>query len=100
MTKTARFSYIVLGATLILIGVLHLVAPLLELVFSFFVLKKLGAFIRNKWVTLALFIVILAAITYAAVHFVAAAIGALPTIADNTIPAVTAWAEAREFELP
>src|SRR5262249_12973379 len=61
---------------------------------------KLGAFIRNKWVTLALFIVILAAITYGAVHFITAAIAALPKIADNTIPAATAWAEAREIELP
>jgi len=100
MTKLARFSYIVLGITLILVGVLHLGAPLLALLFSFFVLKKLGGFIRNKWVALALFLVILAGIAFTAAHFIANAIDALPKIADKSIPTATAWAEAREINLP
>jgi hypothetical protein len=100
MTKLARFSYIVLGATLVLVGGLHLGAPLLALLFSYFVLKKLAGFIRNKWITLALFIVILAGIAYAGGHFITAAIDALPKIADKSIPTATAWAEAREINLP
>lgn len=100
MTKIAKFSYIVLGTTLVLIGILHLGAPLLALLFSFLVLKKLGRFIHNKWLTLAVFIIIVAAIGFTAGHFIRAAVAALPKIADNSIPAATAWAEAREIHLP
>src|ERR1700682_4441687 len=100
MTKPARFSYAVLAATLVLMGLLHLGAPLLALLFSYFVLTKLGGFIRNKWLALAVFILILAGISYTAGHFVRAAISALPKIADNSIPAASAWAEAREIHLP
>ena len=67
---------------------------------AYFVLTKLGGFIRNKWLTLALFVVVVAAITYAAGAFTRAAITALPKIADNSIPAAIAWAEARNLDLP
>ena len=100
MTKPAKFSFAALAATLILVGFLHLGVPLLALLFSYFVLTKLGGFIRNKWLTLALFIVVVAAITYAAGAFTRAAITALPKIADNSIPAAIAWAEARNLDLP
>jgi predicted PurR-regulated permease PerM len=100
MTKPAQFSYAALAATLILVGFLHLGAPLLALLFSYFVLTKMGGFIRNKWLTLALFIVVVAAITYAAGHFTRAAIAALPKIADNSIPAAITWAQARNLNLP
>ena len=89
MTKPAKFSFAALAATLVLVGFLHLGVPLLALLFSYFVLTKLGGFIRNKWLTLALFIVVVAAITYAAGAFTRAAIAALPKIADNSIPAAT-----------
>src|SRR2546430_1366299 len=100
MTKPAQFSYAVLAITLVLMGLLHLGAPLLALLFSYFVLRKLGGFIRNKWLTLALFILVLAGISYTAAHFIRAAVAALPEIADNAIPAAAAWAEAREIHLP
>jgi predicted PurR-regulated permease PerM len=100
MTNPARFSYAVLAATLILAGLLHLGAPLLALLFSYFVLTKLGRFIHNKWLALALFIIVVAAITYTAGHFIRAAIAALPKIADNAIPSATAWAQARDLQLP
>ena len=90
MTKPAQFSYAALAATLVLVGFLHLGGPLLALLFSYFVLTKLGRFIRNKWLTLALFIVVVAAITYTAGAFTRAAITALPKIADNSIPAALA----------
>jgi predicted PurR-regulated permease PerM len=100
MTNPARFSYAVLAATLVLAGLLHLGAPLLALLFSYFVLTKLGRFISNKWLALAVFILVVAAISYTAGHFIRAAIAALPKIADNSIPAATAWAQARDFSLP
>jgi predicted PurR-regulated permease PerM len=100
MTNPARLSYAVLAATLILVGLLQLGAPLLALLFSYFVLTNLGRFIPNKWITLAIFILIVAAIGYTAGHFIRAAISALPKIADNSIPSAIAWAEEHDLNLP
>lgn len=100
MTKPARFSFAVLAATLVLVGFLHLGGPLLALLFSYFALTKLGEFIRNKWLTFGVFLLIVAGLAYASVHFIGAAITALPKIAENSIPSATAWAQAREIELP
>ncbi len=100
MTNPARFSYVVLAVVLILVGLLQLGAPFLVLLFSYFVLTKLGRFIHNKWIALAIFILIVAGISYTAGHFIRAAIIALPKIADNSIPSAIAWAQARDLELP
>jgi predicted PurR-regulated permease PerM len=100
MTKQARWSYIVLAITLVLIGFLQLGVPLLALLFSYFVLTKLSRFIPNKWVTLAIFILVVAGIGYTAGHFARAAVNALPKIADNSIPSAIAWAEEHDLSLP
>lgn len=100
MTKQTRWSYAVLALTLILIGFLQLGAPFLALLFSYLVLTKLGRFIPNKWLTLAIFILIWVAIGYVAGHFVRAAINALPTIADKSVPSAIQWAEEHNFNLP
>ena len=100
MTKQARWSYAVLAITLIVIGFLQLGGPFLALLFSYFVLSKLSRFIPNKWVTLAIFLLIVAAIGYTTGHFVRAAINALPKIADNSVPSAIAWAEEHDLDLP
>src|SRR2546423_234772 len=100
MTRQARWSYVLLAITLLLVGLLQLGAPLLALLFSYFVLTKLGRFIPNKWITFAIFILIVAAIGYTAGHFIRAAINALPKIADNSIPSAIAWAEEHDLSLP
>jgi predicted PurR-regulated permease PerM len=100
MTKQRRWSYVLLAITLVLVGFLQLGAPFLALLFSYFVLSKLGRFIPNKWITLAIFILIVAAISYTAGHFIRAAINALPKIADNSIPSAIAWAEDHDLSLP
>jgi predicted PurR-regulated permease PerM len=100
MTTQTRWSYVVLAITLVLIGFLQLGAPFLALLFSYLVLTKLGRFIPNKWATLAIFILVVAGIGYAAGHFARAAINALPKIADNSIPSAIAWAEAHDLNLP
>src|SRR3954469_21447229 len=100
MTKQTRWSFVVLALTLVLIGFLQLGVPFLALLFSYFVLTKLGRFIPNKWVTLAIFILIVAGLGYTAGHFIRAAINALPKIADNSIPAAIALAEKYNFDLP
>src|SRR3954469_2333999 len=100
MTKQTRWSFVVLALTLVLIGFLQLGAPFLALLFSYFVLTRLGRFIPNKWLTLAIFILIWVAIGFAASYFVRAAINALPTIADKSVPSAIAWAEEHNFNLP
>jgi predicted PurR-regulated permease PerM len=100
MSNQARWSYIILAITLVLVGLLQLGAPRLALLFSYFVLSKLGRFIPNKWITLAVFILLVAAIGYTATHFIKAAINALPKIADNSIPSAIAWAEEHDLNLP
>src|SRR4051812_43749198 len=100
MTKQARWSFVVLALTLVLIGFLQLGAPFLALLFSYLVLTKLGRFIPNKWVTLAIFILIWVGIGFAAGHFARAAVNALPTIADKSVPSAIAWAEEHNFNLP
>jgi predicted PurR-regulated permease PerM len=100
MTKQKRWSYVVLALTVILIGFLQLGAPFLALLFSYLVLTRLGRFIPNKWLTLAIFILIWVAIGYIAGHFVRAAINALPTIADKSVPSAIQWAEEHNFSLP
>jgi len=100
MTKQARWSYIVLATTLVLIGLLQLGAPFLALLFSYFILSKLGRLIPNKWLTLAIFIIVAVGIGYTTVHFARAAIIALPKIADNSIPSAIAWAEEHDLNLP
>ena len=100
MSKQARWSYVILAITIILVGLLQLGVPFLALLFSYFVLTKLGRFIPNKWVTLAIFILIVAGIGYTAGHFIRAAINALPKIADKSIPSAIAWAEEHNLNLP
>src|SRR5438270_12973025 len=97
MTKQKRWSYVVLALTVILIGFLQLGGPFLALLFSYLVLTKLGRYIPNKWVTLAIFIMIWVAIGFVAGHFVRPAINALPTIVDKSVPPPIAWAEHHNF---
>jgi len=100
MTNQARWSYVVLAITLVLVGLLQLGAPFLALLFSYFVLTKLSRCIPNKWITLAIFILVVAAISYTAGHFIRAAVQALPKIADKSIPAAITWAQEHDLELP
>ena len=100
MTTPARISYVVLALTLVLAGVLHLGAALLALLFSYFALRKLAVLTKNKWLALILFVFLAASIAYAAGHFIRAAIAALPEVAEHSIPSASAWAEARQIQLP
>lgn len=100
MTTLTRISYGILALTLFLVGALQLGVPLLALLLSYFVLRKLLLMVRSKWIALGLFILFLAAFTYAGIHFARVAITALPDVAENSIPSASAWAQARQIELP
>lgn len=100
MTTPARISYGILALTLVLAGVLHLGPALLALLFSYFALCKLVSFTRKKWLALILFVLLAAGMAYAAGHFTRAALAALPEVAEHSIPSASAWAEARQIQLP
>jgi predicted PurR-regulated permease PerM len=100
MITPIRLSYIVLAVTIALAAVLHLAAPLLVVLFSYFALRQLYFLTRRKWLALILFGVLVAGIAAAAIYFTRAAIHALPNVADTSIPSASAWAQKRQIELP
>ena len=100
MITPARLSYGVLVLTIALAGVLHLGAPLLVVLFSYFALRQLYFLTKRKWFALVLFVILVVGIAAAAVYFTRAAILALPDVADTSIPSATAWAQKRQIELP
>jgi predicted PurR-regulated permease PerM len=100
MITPTRLSYGVLAVTIILAGLLHLGAPLLVVLFSYFALRQLYFLTKRKWLALILFGVVVAGIATATVFFTRAAILALPDVADTSIPSASAWAQKRQIELP
>src|SRR6195256_5868696 len=100
MTTPARISYGVLVLMLVLVCVLHLSAPLLAVLFSYFALRQLLLLTKRKWLALLSFILVALGIAFCAVHFIRAALAALPEVAEHSIPSASAWAEARQIQLP
>jgi predicted PurR-regulated permease PerM len=100
MSTSTRVSYGVLAFTIVLAGFLHLGAPLLVVLFSYFALRQLYYLTKRKWLALVLFLVVGTGIAAAAVHFTRAAIIALPDVAETSIPSASAWAQRRQIELP
>jgi predicted PurR-regulated permease PerM len=100
MSTSTRVSYGVLAFTIALAGFLHLGAPLLVVLFSYFALRQLYYLTKRKWLALVLFLVVVTGIAAAAVYFTRAAIVALPDVAETSIPSASAWAQRRQIELP
>ncbi len=100
MITPTRLSYVVLAATIVLAGILHLGAPLLVVLFSYFALRQLYFVTKRKWLALILFGIVVAGIAAATVFLSRVAILALPNVADTSIPSANAWAQKRQIELP
>ena len=100
MVTPTRLSYGVLALTIALAGLLHLAAPLLVVLFSYFALRQLYSLTKRKWLALILFSIVVAGIVAAGAYFARAAILALPDVADTSIPSASAWAQKRQIELP
>jgi len=100
MITPARLSYAVLAVTIILAGSFDLGVPLLVVLFSYFALRQLYFFTRRKWVSLVLFVIVVAGIVAAGSYVTRAAILSLPDVADTSIPSANAWAQKRQIELP
>lgn len=103
MTRTVprriALSYGAILLLLILAGWLKLTTPLLTVLFSYFVLSQFS-FWRSKWIAIASFLILVAAIFWAFVFFLKMAVIALPDIVGNSIPVVVHFAEKHGVELP
>ncbi|MEY2555804.1 MAG: hypothetical protein QOF93_948, partial [Verrucomicrobiota bacterium] len=100
MLTPRRISYAVLVFMLVLAGWLHLGPPLLAILFSYFALCKLQALTKNKWIAFTLFLLVAVGIACGAAAFTRTAIRELPEVADSSLPSASAWAQARQIELP
>jgi predicted PurR-regulated permease PerM len=100
MITPTRVSYAVLAVTVVLARLLHLEAPLLVILFSYFALRQLYFLTRRKWLALVLFVIGVAGLAAAGAYFTRTAYLALPNMADSSIPSASAWAQKRQIELP
>ncbi len=99
MTTTTRYSYLVLVATLAMIGWFGLATPFITVFFSYFALRKIH-FLGRKWLTIAAFLALVAAICLGLAYFVHQAITTLPQVADTSIPLAIKYAKEHRLELP
>ena len=99
MSAAARFSYIFIVVTLILVGVAHLGVPLVTVLFSYFALQKLS-FTKYKSLSVVVFIVLVAVVLYGIGYLVRQAVVAFPAIAAESIPPSVAYAQKHGFDLP
>jgi predicted PurR-regulated permease PerM len=99
--KPARFSYLFMAGTLILLGCFRLATPLLVALFGYLALTKLNFIKRGgKPLAVVLFLILVSAISYGLGHFINDAVRALPEIADKAIPSMIDWAREYQIELP
>jgi predicted PurR-regulated permease PerM len=99
MTRAERFSYLFIFLVFALAATLHLATPLVTVLFSYFALCRLR-FTRHKWLSVVLFVVLVAGVLYGFGYLIKQAIRALPTIASESIPSMIAYAQKLGFELP
>jgi len=99
MTGAARFSYLFIVVVIVVAGATHLATPLLTVLFSYFALRKLY-FGRRKWLSVALFLIVLSATLYGFGFLIRQAFIAFPKIAADSIPPIIAYAQSHGIELP
>ena len=99
MTRTARFSYFFIATVIVLAGATHLATPLVTVLFSYFALRKLN-FAKRKWLSVVLFLVVVAATLYGFGFLIRQAFIAFPKIAAASIPPIIAYAQSHGIDLP
>jgi predicted PurR-regulated permease PerM len=93
MSKPVRISYWVVAAAFIVVSWLQMTSAMLAVFFCYFAITKLH-FTRNRWVAVALFVVLLSAIGYALVHFVWQSVVTFPAIAEKAVPSFIEWVKS------
>ncbi|MBI1840269.1 MAG: AI-2E family transporter [Verrucomicrobia bacterium] len=94
-----RISFALVLLVLLLLPVLQMATAMLTILFASFVLRRL-AFGGRKWLSIVLFTGIVCLIGYAFGEFARRAAHALPSVADESIPKIIAFAEQRGVDLP
>jgi predicted PurR-regulated permease PerM len=95
------FSYWFMLLILVAVVWLHLAAVLLAGLFTYLALTRLKFLKRGgKWLSVAIFLVLVAGIAYGLGYFVHQTIRALPEIADKAIPSIIQTAKDKGIELP
>ena len=96
-----RISVLFLLGVLVLTEWLGLGTMLLAILFSFFIISKLDFMKpRGKWIAVVTYLVLVAALAYAAASLVQATVAALPAIAEKALPKIVEWASEHRLHLP
>jgi len=99
LSKTDRFSYLVVFLLLVLVATLGLATPFITVLFSYLVLKTL-CWRGKKWVAVLVFIVVCVGLFTGFGYFVKQASKALPEIVSDAIPRVVEYADKHNIDLP
>jgi len=99
MNTSARISYVIVAASLVLISCLQLGTLLVTVLFGYFALQQLSLGGR-RWVGATLYLIAVGAVGCGFFLFSRQAYVSLPKIADSAIPAVVKFAEDQGLELP
>ncbi|HAM70462.1 MAG TPA: hypothetical protein DCM86_02335 [Verrucomicrobiales bacterium] len=99
LTTPRRVSFALIALALVLTAGLHLATPLLTILFSSFMLRKLN-FVGRKWVAVVLFSAVVLLIFYAFASFLRHAGPALRDATEDAIPKIIAFANDKGIDLP
>ena len=84
-----------------LVGWLHLAAPLIVTLFAYLALARLDFLKhRGKWAAVGMFLFLLLALASTLGHFLDHVAHALPIIAEEAVPLIIQWAKQHAIELP
>jgi predicted PurR-regulated permease PerM len=101
LSPVTRFSYLFMLGLLVAVVGLRLATPLLAALFAYLALRRLEWNGRGgRWMAVAVLLILLSAMAYAAGHFVRQTVRSLPEIADKAIPSILTWAKEHNLELP
>jgi predicted PurR-regulated permease PerM len=99
MTPAARISYAIIVAVILIAAATHLATPLVTVLFSYFALSKLH-FTRNRWISLTLFLILVAVVLAGIALLIREAVVAFPKIANESLPPLIRWAQNHGINLP
>ncbi|MBI4659441.1 MAG: AI-2E family transporter [Verrucomicrobia bacterium] len=99
MTRAARISYAFMFILLVIVAWMNMATPLITALFAYFALDKLNV-TGKKWLTVSLFVMLVAGVLYAFAHFTKEAVVALPEIVEKSVPRIVAFAEEKGLPLP
>jgi predicted PurR-regulated permease PerM len=98
MSQSNRISYAFMAGLLLLVAGMHMMVPLITVLFAFFALNRLS--FGRRWVGVILFCVLLVGVSQGFYFFARQAFVAIPKIASESIPRIIDYAESMGLVLP